>query len=114
MNNTMQALGALSAAEEFFDYLGIPYEPAVLHVNRLHILKRFNQYLRAAKPDVAGLDGEAQHAAYRELLGRAYEDFIRSTPAREKVFKVFQDADGTHVGLESLRSTLPSHKASAT
>lgn len=112
MNDTMQALGALSAAEEFFDYLGITYDPAVIHVNRLHILKRFNQYLRTTQPDVAGLDGAAQYAACRELLGRAYEDFIRSTPAREKVFKVFQDADGSHVGLESLRSTLPSHKAS--
>jgi nitrogenase-stabilizing/protective protein len=42
---------------------------------------------------------------------RAYEDFVRSTPAQEKVFKVFQDAEGGHVGLDSLRSTLPSRKA---
>jgi nitrogenase-stabilizing/protective protein len=114
MNDTIQALSALSAAEEFFDFLGIAYEPAVIHVNRLHILKRFNQYLRSTKPDVAGLDSEAQYAACRELLRRAYEDFVRSTPAQEKVFKVFQDADGSHIGLDSLRSTLPSHKASGT
>ena len=111
MKDTMQALGALSCAEEFFDFLKVDYEPPVLHVNRLHILKRFNQYLRSTKPDVTGLDGEAQYAACRELLRRAYEDFVRSTPAREKVFKVFQDAEGSHIGLERLRRTLPSHKA---
>ena len=111
MTDTMQTLGALSAAEEFFDFLHVAYTPAVLHVNRLHILKRFNQYLRSTRPEVTGLDSEAQYAACRELLSRAYEDFVRSTPAREKVFKVFQDAQGGHVGLDSLRSTLPSHRA---
>lgn len=111
MKDTMDSLGALSAAEEFFDFLGLAYDPPVLHVNRLHILKRFNQYLRTTKPDVTGLDSQAQYAACRALLSRAYEDFVRSTPAREKVFKVFQDTDGGHVGLDSLRRTLPSHKA---
>lgn len=44
---------------------------------------------------------------YRELLARAYQDFVSSTPAREKVFKVFQDASGTqHVQLASLRDSL--------
>jgi nitrogenase-stabilizing/protective protein len=112
MSDTLQALGALSAAEEFFDFLAIPYDPAVVHVNRLHILKRFNQYLRTTLPRVADLEAEAQHQACRSLLIRAYEDFVRSTPAQEKVFKVFQDADGSHVGLDSLRSTLPSRNAS--
>jgi nitrogenase-stabilizing/protective protein len=111
MKDTMEALRGLSAAEEFFDFLGLAYDPAVLHVNRLHILKRFNQYLRSTKPDVTALDSQAQYAACRELLRRAYEDFVRSTPAREKVFKVFQDVEGSHIGLESLRRTLPSHKA---
>jgi nitrogenase-stabilizing/protective protein len=111
MSDTLQALGALSAAEEFFSFLAVPYDPAVVHVNRLHILKRFNQYLRTTKPAVADLQAEAQYQACRGLLIRAYEDFVRSTPAQEKVFKVFQDAEGSHVGLDSLRSTLPSRNA---
>lgn len=111
MTDTLQALSTLSAAEEFFAFFSIPYEPAVVHVNRLHILKRFNQYLRLTTPDVAYLDPEAQYQACRGLLTRAYEDFIRSTPAQEKVFKVFQEADGSHVGLDSLRNTLPSRNA---
>ncbi|MGO9514107.1 MAG: nitrogenase-stabilizing/protective protein NifW [Steroidobacteraceae bacterium] len=111
MANTLETLGALSAAEEFFDHLGIPYDPAVMHVNRLHILKRFNQYLQTTKPDVAGLEGQAQLEACRELLIRSYGDFVRSTPAQEKVFKIFQDAEGSRIGLDTLRRTLPSHNA---
>lgn len=111
MAKTLETLGTLSAAEEFFEHLGIPFDPGVIHVNRLHILKRFNQYLRAAQPDVAGLEAEAQRQTCRELLIRAYGDFVRSTPAQEKVFKVFQDAGGAHIGLDSLRRTLPSRNA---
>jgi nitrogenase-stabilizing/protective protein len=102
---------SLSAAEDFFEFLALPFDPAVLRVTRLHVLKRFNQYLEAGKPGFSHLDSAAQKQACRELLLRAYEDFIRSTPAREKVFKVFQDAEGAHVGLESLRRTLPSRSA---
>jgi nitrogenase-stabilizing/protective protein len=102
----------LSSAEEFFEYLSLPYDPAVLHVNRLHILKRFNQYLDVHKPELADPDSRVRFRAYRALLARAYDDFVRSTPAREKVFKVFQDRQGAHVGLESLRHTLPSRSAS--
>jgi nitrogenase-stabilizing/protective protein len=111
MANTLETLLTLSAAEEFFEHLGVPYDPAVIRVNRLHILKRFNQYLRAAEPDVAGLDTGMQLMTCRELLIQAYRDFVRSTPAQEKVFKVFQDAEGGHIGLDTLRRTLPSRNA---
>jgi nitrogenase-stabilizing/protective protein len=113
-DSTLEALGRLSAAEEFFTYLGVPYDSPVVHVNRLHILKRFNQYLRAAKPPVAELDPATQLQACRDLLGRAYGDFVTSTPAREKVFKVFQDADGASVGIDGLRSSLPSRNVRPT
>jgi nitrogenase-stabilizing/protective protein len=112
MNDTLEALGKLSAAEEFFVFLSVPYEPAVVNVNRLHILKRFNQYLRKAQPDVGDLDAEAQFQTCRALLIKAYSDFVRSTPAQEKVFKVFQDAQGGQVGLDSLRASLRSRDPS--
>ena len=46
MNTMIQKLTQFSAAEEFLDYFGINYEQSVVNVYRLHILKRFYQYLR--------------------------------------------------------------------
>ncbi len=104
-----QSLSSLSAAEEFFQFFGVPYEQTVVHVNRLHILKRFQQYLRTT-PGLADLDSGTLRSRCQELLARAYQDFVRSTPAQEKVFKVFQDMDGQQVGLDKLRATLPSNR----
>ncbi len=112
MSELLKRLSTLSAAEEFLDFFGVPYAQSVVHVNRLHILKRFHQYLRAT-PGFEALDEESQHRTGRELLARAYEDFVRSTPAKEKVFKVFQDMDGQRVALDSLRRTLPSNREQA-
>lgn len=108
-----ERLKALSSAEDFFVFFGVPFDERVVQVNRLHILKRFYQYLHQADGlpgDGTGLHGVSDvnlFRRYRELLALAYQDFVRSTPAREKVFKVFQDADGTqHVQLASLRESL--------
>lgn len=101
-------LATLSAAEEFFDHFGVAYEPAVVHVNRLHILKRFHQYLNTTA--LGDLDDAALRERCRALLARAHDDFVRSTAAQERVFKVFQDMDGQHVALEKLRHTLPSRR----
>jgi nitrogenase-stabilizing/protective protein len=109
MSALTQRLTQLSAAEDFLQFFAVPYEQAVVNVSRLHILKRFYQYVRHEE-GLAGLDEPSLYARYRNLLLRAYEDFVRSTPAKEKVFKVFQDADGSHVTLDSLRTTLPSQR----
>lgn len=107
MSALMNRLSQLSAAEEFFELFSVPYEASVVHVNRLHILKRFNQYLRTA-PGAWDGDATQQWETCKLLLTRAYEDFVRSTPAQEKVFKVFQDQDGKSISLDHLRATLPS------
>lgn len=107
MSTLLDKLGELSAAEEFFNFLGVPYEPSVVHVNRLHILKRFNQYLRKV-PGLWESNSEQQWDTCKQQLQRAYNDFVRSTPAQEKVFKVFQDQDGGQVSLDKLRAALPS------
>jgi nitrogenase-stabilizing/protective protein len=110
MSQLLQQLGGLSAAEEFFTLLGVDYDQTVVNVNRLHILKRFNQYMKTTA-SVADLDETALHATCRELLTRAYQDFVRSTPQQEKVFKVFQDAEGQQqVSLDTLRQSLPSQR----
>ena len=40
-----EAMEELVSAEDFLDYFAVPYDPAVVHVNRLHILQRFHDYL---------------------------------------------------------------------
>ncbi len=83
-------LSRLSAAEEFFEYLAVPYDKHVVNVNRLHILKRFRQYLAGALDD-APAEGEQLRALCASLLERAHEDFVCSTAQAEKVFRVFQN-----------------------
>ncbi|MBY0578833.1 MAG: nitrogenase-stabilizing/protective protein NifW [Burkholderiales bacterium] len=109
MSTLSQQMSQLSSAEEFLNFFAIEFDQQVVHVNRLHILKRFNQYLRATK-GTDKMDDEALRVICRDLLVKAYGDFVRSTPAQEKVFKVFQDQDGKSVGLDSLKSTLPSQQ----
>ncbi len=83
-------LAALSAAEEFFEYFAVPYDRHVVNVNRLHILKRFRQYLATALDDQP-VDREGLRALCASLLARSHADFARSSAQAEKVFRVFQD-----------------------
>ncbi|TAK85272.1 MAG: nitrogenase stabilizing/protective protein NifW [Aquabacterium sp.] len=106
MDSFAQRLKALSSAEDFLQFFGVPFDQKVVNVSRLHILKRFFQYIRQ-QADLPEAE-PALFALYRDLLLRAYGDFLSSTPAQEKVFKVFQDTDGKqHVSLDSLKSSLP-------
>lgn len=81
-------LDELSSAEDFLDYFGIQYQPSIVHVNRLHILQRFHDYLAEVK-DMPEAD-DARFELYADLLKGAYEDFVKSDAVTEKVFKVFR------------------------
>ena len=98
------ALEELSSAEDFLLYFNVEFEPRVVHVNRLHILQRFNDYLakaQAAMPESA----EAKYDAYAKLLTRAYQDFVESDALTEKVFKVFHmhEPQKTFVSIDLLK-----------
>lgn len=81
-----EAMEELVSAEDFLNYFGVEYEPSVVHVNRLHILQRFHNYLgKAAMPDVEAMRREV----YVTALQQAYRDFVKSDALTEKVFKVF-------------------------
>ena len=83
-----EAMEELSSAEDFLDFFQVPYEPSVVHVNRLHILQRFNEYI-AQSADLLPEGEDAQKEVYQRLLARAYQDFVESDALTEKVFKVF-------------------------
>ena len=109
MSEIKRALGELSSAEEFLNFLGVEYEQHVINVNRLHILKRFNQYL--ARHSFSGDDDATLRAEYKALLQRAYGDFVKSDAVTEKVFKVFQDATGVKTfSVDSLRASMPARQ----
>ena len=113
MDSLIQRLQRLSSAEDFLQFFGVPFDEKVVQVNRLHILKRFYQYLHKAD-DLGALDDVMLFRRYRELLIRAHDDFVHSTAVKEKVFKVFQDADGTqHVQLDKLRTSLADRRRAA-
>jgi nitrogenase-stabilizing/protective protein len=92
--SVLQELGRLSSAEDFFNYLDLPFEPSVVQVSRLHILRRMGQYLKGSEVDGAfeGLDDTQIKALCRAHLEQAYQDFIASSPIQERLFKVHQEA----------------------
>jgi nitrogenase-stabilizing/protective protein len=88
--SVLDDLRRLSAAEEFFDYLGVDSDPAVMRVARLHILRRVGEYLRSEP--LAGLEDEVVRERCRVHLQAAYELFVTSSPLEQRVFKVLKDA----------------------
>jgi nitrogenase-stabilizing/protective protein len=96
-------LKKLESAEDFLEYFAIPYDRAVVNVSRLHILKRFYQYL-SRRGGIDDLPPASAFSACREMLANAYTDFVNSSGLEQKVLKVFQTAQGRHtVSLQGLR-----------
>ena len=82
-----QDMDELSSAEDFLNYFEIEYDQSVVHVNRLHILQRFHDYLGKVT-DMP--EDDARRGIYAEMLTKAYNDFVGSDAQTEKVFKVFR------------------------
>ncbi len=90
----MDKLATLSTAEEFFETLAVPFDPQVINVHRLHILKRFRELMR-------GLGAEASEISCREALEEAYGEFAAGQG--RKTFKVFKDANPGFVSISDIR-----------
>ena len=98
-----EALEELVSAEDFLDFFEVPYEPSVVHVNRLHILQRFHDYMAKQAPNLPPED-DAKRGIYRLWLQRAYQDFVESNSITEKVFAVFQNQAKPEGGFSSFVS----------
>jgi nitrogenase-stabilizing/protective protein len=81
-----EAMEELVSAEDFLNYFGIEFDPAVVQVNRLHILQRFHNYLGKT---TLSEEESTRRVVYTTLLTQAYQDFVTSDALTEKVFKVF-------------------------
>ena len=98
-----EALEELVSAEDFLEYFDIPFDQSVVHVNRLHILQRFHDYMAKQAPNLPP-DEEQQRGIYRLWLQRAYQDFVESNSITEKVFAVFQNQAKPDGGFSSFVS----------
>lgn len=75
-------LAGLSEAEDFFEALGVRWEPRVVEAHRLHILRIFGLALEAwldANPDA---DAAARRAAAAGALREAHAAFADEAPRR--------------------------------
>ncbi len=95
-----EAMEDLVSAEDFLDYFEVPYDQSIVHVNRLHILQRFHDYLAKQVPNLPPEEAQ-QRGIYRLWLERAYQDFVTSDSLTEKVFAVFQNQAQPNAGLSS-------------
>ena len=85
---TLAQFNQLRDAENYFEFFGLPYDPQVVNVNRLHILRKFSQLVQAVDKN----QSEAELlAAYGQALQTAYTLFLTSSSVEQKLFKVFQD-----------------------
>lgn len=89
MSKTLAEFERLVDAEEYLHFFGLPYDPQFVNVNRLHILKKFSNFIKSIDP--TGLSETELLDRYEIALQQAYNTFNDSSPLDEKLFKVFKD-----------------------
>lgn len=91
MSRPLSALSQLSSAEEFLEFLGIAYDPRVVEVNRLHILKRYAFYVAQSQASAERLSDGERLQLHRDAMQGAYDDFLAGTALDYRLFKVLQE-----------------------
>lgn len=102
MKNHINGFTRLSTAEEYLEFFGIPFEPKVVHVSRLHILKKFSQLKREIDQKELGLTPSELFGRYKSAMEAAYQLFVISTAVDQKLFKVFNETPPGFVSLVSI------------
>ncbi len=104
MSSFYDELEDLETAEDFLRFFGIEFDARVVHVNRLHILQRFHDYL-TEEANLDTLSDDLLRDRYKALISQAYADFVKSDAIAEKVFKVHKEqADRHNASFGSLES----------
>ncbi|MEM7725171.1 MAG: nitrogenase-stabilizing/protective protein NifW [Cyanobacteria bacterium P01_A01_bin.45] len=104
MNWNYEKFIQLSDAEEYFDFFQLPYDQKVVNVNRLHILKKFSEFIQQIDDNNTELSNSEKLNIYREALEQAYQLFLESTPQEQKLFKVFKQKPKNVITLTELSS----------
>jgi nitrogenase-stabilizing/protective protein len=104
MNWDVNQFDLIVNAEDYFNFFDLTYEPQVLNVNRLHILKKFSQYINEIDAAASDVSKQERLSQYRVALKLAYEMFLSSTPLEQKLFKVFNQKPKNIVMLTEIHS----------
>ncbi len=80
----------ITNADEYFHFFGLEFDPQVVNVNRLHILKKFSLAMKAIDQNHPNLSESEQLELYKSALAEAYQVFVTSNSLEQKLFKVFQ------------------------
>ncbi|EDX85983.1 nitrogen fixation protein NifW [Synechococcus sp. PCC 7335] len=99
LTKTLSQFNRLKDAEEYFDFFGLSYDPQMLNINRLHILRKFSELVQAVDK---GQSDEQILTDYRRSLQTAYDLFLTSSSVEQKLFKVFKDTPKNVVMLSDI------------
>lgn len=91
MTKTLADFKKISDAEDYFRFFELPFDQQAVNVNRLHILKKFSQYMTEIDETFPDLTEEQKLVKYSEALQSAYNLFLSSSAVEQKLFKVFND-----------------------
>ena len=105
-NDWLDDLDDLVSAEDFLNFFAVAFEQKVVHVNRLHILQRFHDYL---KRSAALSDAAAERQRYQAALSRAYEDFVDSDAKSQKALKIYRmgEPQEVRISVDQLITRMP-------
>jgi len=104
MSGEIDKFNQIVDAEEYFDFFQLPYDQKVVNVNRLHILKKFSQFIKEIDENYTDISSSDRLNKYREALEKAYQVFLKSTPQEQKLFKVFNEKPKNVVTLTEITS----------
>jgi len=90
VTRSLAEFNQITDAEAYFEFFDLVYDPKILNVNRLHILRKFSQLIQAIDTDTT-LSEFDKLTAYRQALLAAYSVFVTSSGVEQKLFKVFQN-----------------------
>ncbi|MFB6274753.1 MAG: nitrogenase-stabilizing/protective protein NifW [Halothece sp.] len=99
---TLTAFQKLVNAEDYLQFFEIDYDPQLVNVNRLHILKQFSLLIREVDETFPEVSEAEKLEKYRLALEEAYQVFLTSSPLETKLFKVFQTKPKNFVSLNDL------------
>lgn len=106
MSFTLDDFNKITDAEDYFEFFQLAYDRNFVNVNRLHILKKFSQFIDEINTNYSELGEDEKLQKYRDALIQAYEVFLSKTPLETKLFKVFNEKPQNVVMLSELQSEL--------